>query len=92
MTAASHKPKDLSRDHVAEWLCERLATRLKTTPDKINRETPFARLGLGSLEAVSIAGDLEDWLERELPPTILWDYPNINDLAAFLVSGDEPVY
>ena len=32
-------------------------------------------------EAVSFAGDLEEWLGRDLPATLLWDYPTLAALA-----------
>jgi acyl carrier protein len=60
-------------DKVAEALC--------VSPEEIDESEPFARYGLGSLEAVSIAGDLEDWLGRDLPATLLYDYPTIEALA-----------
>jgi len=39
---------------------------------------------LDSVAAVGLAGELEDWLDVELPATILWDYPTIAALAEYL--------
>jgi acyl carrier protein len=36
---------------------------------------------LDSISALTIAGDLEDMLGMQLPATLLWDSPTINDLA-----------
>jgi len=46
----------------------------------------LAEYGLDSIVALTIAGDLEEELGIELPPTLLWDYPTINDLAGYLAS------
>jgi acyl carrier protein len=50
-------------------------------PEEIDETEPFARYGLGSMEAVSMAGELEEWLGRDLPATLLYDYPTIDALA-----------
>ena len=46
---------------------------------------PFTRYGLESRDAVAISGELQDWLGRALAPTLVYDYPNIEALAAHLV-------
>jgi len=33
-----------------------------------------------------MTGDLEEWLEREFDPTVLYDYPTIELLTAHLAS------
>jgi hypothetical protein len=40
---------------------------------------------------VSLSGDLEDYLNRPLPATLLWDFPTIETLSRHLsveASGD----
>jgi acyl carrier protein len=44
-------------------------------------------LGVSSRQAVMLSGDLEDWLGRELDPSLLWDRPNIAELSAWLAGG-----
>jgi acyl carrier protein len=34
---------------------------------------------------VVLSGDLQTWLEIELDPTLLYDYPTIQSLAEYLV-------
>jgi acyl carrier protein len=36
------------------------------------------------LQAVSLSGDLETWLSREISPTVVWDYPTVEQLARYL--------
>lgn len=66
------------------WLINRLSTSLKVSPNDIDVEKPFARYGLGSVEAIVLTQDLEDWIGRRLPATLAWDYPNISTLAKYL--------
>lgn len=69
------------------WLINQIAERLGLTPDEIDIHEDFADYGLNSIEAVNLSGDLENILGRRLPPTILWDYPNIHELSQYLVQN-----
>ncbi len=66
------------------WLIAQLAERLGLEPDEIDLNEDFANYGLNSIEAVNLSGDLENILGRRLPPTLLWDYPNIKTLSEYL--------
>ncbi|MBN2503596.1 MAG: AMP-binding protein, partial [Anaerolineales bacterium] len=73
---------------IEAWLVAQIATELKLDPAKINVRVPFVEYGLDSVQAVSLAGELETYLGRPVPPTMAWDYPNIEILAAHLVGED----
>ena len=79
--SASH---ELDADQLREWLVERLAQMLEVDAATINTELPFAEYGLGSMSAVRIAGDLEKLLGREVPATLTWDYPTIEQVVQFV--------
>ncbi|MBE9045458.1 alpha/beta fold hydrolase [Pleurocapsales cyanobacterium LEGE 10410] len=66
------------------WLVENLAQRLGIPASEIDINEPFASFGLNSVAAVSLSADLEDWLESKLSPTVVYDYPNIRELSAYL--------
>ncbi|MBW7983374.1 type I polyketide synthase [Enterobacillus tribolii] len=51
----------------------------------------FTAFGLNSLQAVGVIGELEQHLERELSPSLIYDYPTINALAAALLQTAVPV-
>ena len=70
------------------WLVTRISERLKVEPHTIDVREPFSRYGLDSLQAVSLSGDLEDWLGRKLSPTLVYDYSTIETLARYL--AEEP--
>lgn len=73
-----------STEAIQAWLITRVAKALQLQPEEIDIKEPFARYGLDSLAAVSLSGELEDWLGREFPATLAWDYPNIESLAKYL--------
>lgn len=79
-------------EEIRTWLLGKLSALIRIPPGEINVKTPFSRFGLDSAEAVGLAGDLETWLSKRIPPTIAYDYPTIEALSAHLsdISGNEP--
>ena len=67
------------------WLVEQLADVLSIEASTIDIKQPLTRYGLDSIDAVTLVGDLEDWLDLELPSTLLWDYPSIEKASSYLV-------
>lgn len=74
---------------IQHWLVSQLAEVLSLDPSTIDVTQPLTRYGLDSIDAVTLVGDLEDWLDLELPSTLLWDYPTIAKAAAYLVEEFE---
>ncbi len=72
---------------VAAWLAGKMAAHLGIAPGRVDHRATFASFGLGSLQAVALAGELETWLGRSLAPTLAYEYPTIEALAAYL-SGE----
>ena len=77
-------------EDIEAWLVGRLAERLDTSSESIDLCEPFASYGLTSREAVVLSGELEEWLERTLSPTLVWDHPTIRELARFLAGDTAP--
>src|SRR6266511_2171384 len=63
------------------WLVLELARVVRVSPDQIDPQQPFVRYGLGSSQGFELAAKLEDWIGFLLPPTLVWDYPNIEALS-----------
>lgn len=70
---------------IQTWLVGQLADVLSLNPTTVDVNQPLTRYGLDSIDAVTLVGDLEDWLDLELPSTLLWDYPTIAKAATYLV-------
>ena len=73
-----------SADAIVAWLTERISGPLGIRPDEVDTKKPLAGYGLGSLQAVQLASELEQWLGVKLPPTLAYDYPTIDALANVL--------
>jgi len=86
------QPKALNTAHQAEaiqgWLIDKLAEILEIEPQQIDVGQDFEEYGLESAEAINLSGDLEDYLSCRLPPTLLWEYQNIEALAQYLGNGN----
>ena len=100
--AAQEAPQEAAKEEIAapagskseqaqiieKWLVEQLAESLSVPADQIDIRQPFISFGLDSAQAVGLAGDLEEWLDRPLAPTLIWDYPTIEILAKHLSSEE----
>ena len=73
-----------SRAEIERWLIEYLAFLLDEKPETVDVRLSFESHGIDSAAAVSLVADLEDWLALELDPTIVYDYPNVAQLAGYL--------
>ncbi|MBT8226482.1 MAG: acyltransferase domain-containing protein, partial [Dactylosporangium sp.] len=85
-TAAGPVPPATTAE-IRQWLSHEVARRVKVRPGTLDLRQPVASYGLGSVDMVGIAGDLERRLGRELPATLVWEYPTIEALATFLGSS-----
>jgi acyl carrier protein len=74
-------------DTIQSWLRMQIAVQLGIEPEHIDIFRPFTEYGLDSIVGVSLAGDLEEWLDLALSPTLLWDYPSIATLARHLADA-----
>ncbi len=70
------------------WLIDKLAEVLELEPNQIDVRQNFEEYGLESAEAINLSGDLEDYLSCRLPPTLLWDYQNIEALVQYLATSN----
>ena len=71
-------------EQIKTWIVSYLAELLEVDSDDVETTVPFDRYSLDSHAIVGLSGDLEDWLEIELEPTLLYDYPTIEALASYL--------
>lgn len=74
---------------VQTWLKTHLAEQLSLEVDSIEITEQLTRYGLDSIDAVTLVGDLEDSLDLELPSTLFWDHPTIEQASKYLVENYE---
>ncbi|MGD1856296.1 MAG: acyl carrier protein [Leptolyngbyaceae cyanobacterium] len=93
MTSSFNQPPVVERptaDTIETWLCEQLANSLNVAMETIDPDIPFDSYGLDSAEAIGLSGDLEDWLQQKVSPTLLYDYPTVAALAEYLAARSLP--
>lgn len=73
-------------EEIQTWLSEYIANLLDRAIEEINPEIPFERYGLDSAAAISMIGDLENWLTVNLDATLIYEYPTIKSLAIHIVT------
>ncbi len=76
-----------SATEISAWLQARVAHLLGIYADDIDLDTSFPDFGLDSVTALDVLGGLEDWLGRELPPTLLVKHDTVRKLAQHLGRG-----
>ena len=77
-----------SAAEVERFLIGRVAAYARLPAGEVDPDATFESFGLGSRDAVSITGELEEWLNREVPPTLPWEYPTIAALARHLAAAE----
>lgn len=71
-------------DVIGAWLSDRMAVYLDCDVVDIDPKQPLASIGLDSVYALGISGDIEDRYGIEIDPSAVWQYPTINDLATYV--------
>ena len=82
--AITNKTVATESDAIREWIVTYIADLLEVSTDEIDTESSFDRYGLDSSAAIGLTGDLEDWLGKEVDPTLLYDYPTVEGLVEYL--------
>jgi thioesterase domain-containing protein/acyl carrier protein len=77
-------------EEIRAWIVGELSRSLNVHPSTIDTSAPLDSLGVDSLAAIGMAGGLAGWLNRDLPATLMWDYPTIDAIAQGLGNADAP--
>ncbi len=75
-------------NHLEKWMIAALAATLKLPSKDIVPTTAFAELGLSSLQAIRLAGQLSDYSGKEIQPITLYDYSDVKSLSNFILHGE----
>jgi len=74
-------------EEIQEWMVNYLSNVLEMSTDKIDVTVPFDDFALDSATAIGMTGELEDWLGKPVDPTLVYDYPTIEQFSKCL-AGD----
>ncbi|MBW3598992.1 MAG: AMP-binding protein [Planctomycetes bacterium] len=75
---------DRLAERIEAWILDWLVEQAGVHSSEIDRDKPFAELGLDSLTAVELSQRLEAWLGVELNAVIAWNYPTPHKIANYL--------
>ncbi|MGW7367619.1 acyl carrier protein [Streptomyces sp. NPDC054841] len=69
---------------IRTWLLERVAYYLERPAAEIDEGADLAELGLDSVYALTLCGDVEDRFGLAVEPTMAWDHPTVDAITAHL--------
>ena len=71
-------------EEIQEWIVNYLSKELETSADEIDVTVPFDDFALDSATAIGMTGELEDWLGKPVDPTLVYDYPTVEQFSKCL--------
>lgn len=73
-----------SADDIRVWVVSELASALQIDAKSVSTSAPLHSFGADSLTAITLTGALAEWLQRDIPATLMWDYDSIDAIAEAL--------
>ncbi len=80
-------PAARTQTEIEDWLTGQIASLTNLPAVDIDPRLPIADFDLDSSVVVSLTQSLSEWLGVALDITILWEYPNIESIAAALATA-----
>lgn len=77
-------PSVKTSEVIQRWMFLKVSDLVGIHPDELDIHTSFEHYGVMSADAAMLLGDLSDWLEVDLQPRVLFEYPTIAQLTQFL--------
>jgi acyl carrier protein len=72
---------------IERWVSDRVAFYLECPVEDVDPAIPLAETGIDSASAVGLCGEVEDYWQIDADPTLVFDYPTIADIAAFIAEN-----
>ena len=85
-SSLSHPARSIER-----WVIERVAFYLDCSVRDVDPSVPLCETGIDSASAIGLCGDVEDHWQIDADPTLVFDYPTISDIAAFIAGSLAPL-
>lgn len=73
-----------NRRTILRWLTTRLAVYLEVPATTIDLMVPLAEMGVDSVHAISLVGDVEAHFDIDVDPTMIFDYPTLSHIADYI--------
>jgi acyl carrier protein len=88
---ASGGQGDERRVQIEGWLQSKIAELLGVREQEIDVTEPLSTMGLDSVMALCVTGELELFLEREIPEEVMTPQTSIRELSRKIVPGGDHV-
>jgi acyl carrier protein len=75
------------RRQILQWLTNQLSDELRMPADTIDPMVPLAEMGVDSVHAVSLVGDVEVHFDIDVDPTMIFDYPTLSHIAEYIAAA-----
>lgn len=79
--------RNFTKEELIEWFVQEIEENLFIPRDEIELDEPFTSYGMDSAQAVLIVSSLSEKVGIDLPPTLFWDYPNIQSVIDYLMQS-----
>jgi acyl transferase domain-containing protein/acyl carrier protein len=77
-----------SLGELRQWLVQHVASLLGRDARTVVPTEPFVNQGVDSVNALKLIAGLSQWLGRPLSPTLVWEYPTVDDLSRHLTHAN----
>lgn len=81
MTETGTPTADLTVDAIRKWFVERVAFYLELPESAVHPDAGLVEMGLDSVYALTLSGDVEEQFGLDVEPTLAWDHRTVNALA-----------
>jgi thioesterase domain-containing protein/acyl carrier protein len=88
MPEISIAPSTRSSTEIRAWIVAEVAKTLDVDPATVDTGAALYSLGIDSLAAIQMTGKLSEWLNRNLPASLVWDFASIDAMAEGLANGE----
>ncbi|WP_299751242.1 acyl carrier protein [uncultured Tateyamaria sp.] len=72
-------------EEIAQFMTHELADKMNVNQAEIDQDTPFVDLGMSSLDAINLVGQLEDKFDIHIDASAPWDHPTIKAMSVYLL-------
>ncbi len=69
---------------ITDWLKKAIAQQCGISVNTIQAQDALDKFGLDSMAAAHITNALSEWMGIQVPPTVVYDYPDIQSLSQWL--------
>lgn len=76
----------MKAEMIESWMLRTITETLQASSNEIPLDAPLTSLGLDSVRLLELAGELAEFIDCDIPTTMLWQFPTIKDLSRELAA------